>query len=316
MYPGAYEYRPVAWNGGVGFWGHNLKIPYNIQTKLALRIKNQKANLAITLAQYRELTTLFTSFASEVLGMFATVQRLKDPRNFLRSYLRAYKRKKRGLAPEVNPLVKGASAVYLGYMFGLRQFADDFSAVSESLRRRFEDPMYLTLDPMSFHERQYTSRKGGTGNERWACETADLLSTRVKARYRVFPNDQVLAQMGMTNLPALVYDFIPFSFVLNWLIPLGTYLATLDALQGVTDLRWYYTTKRTQQSFVTFPAWGDAKATYLWEEVARSGVKTELKPPFPRFELSKNASNVVTAVALLGALRKNTAVERTIVRIR
>lgn len=176
--------------------------------------------------------------------------------------------------------------------------------------------MYLTLDPMSYHERQITTRKGNTGNEAWACETADLITTRVKARYRVFPNDQVLAQMGMTNLPALVYDFIPFSFVLNWLIPLGTYLATLDALQGVTDLRWYYTTKRTQQSFVTYPAWGSAKATYFWEEVARSGVSTVLKPPLPRFELSKNASNVVTAVALLGALRKNTAVERTIVRIR
>lgn len=219
------------------------------------------------------------------------------------------------LSPQVTTLLKGGSALYLGYLFGIKQFAQDFVATSEALRRRFEEPMYQTLDPMFFREMKTTTRKGGSGLEEWACETTDLLTTRVKARFRVFPNDQVLAQMGMTNLPALVYDAIPFSFVLNWLIPVGQYLSALDALQGIEDLRWYYTTKKTQQSFCVYPKWGTSKATYLWEETTRSSVGRNLKPPFPRFEPSKYASNVATAVALLGALRKTPHIDRTIIRI-
>lgn len=175
--------------------------------------------------------------------------------------------------------------------------------------------MYQTLDPMFFQEMKTTTRKGGSGSEEWICETTDLLTTRVKAQFRVIPNDQVLAQMGMTNLPALVYDAIPFSFVLNWLIPVGQYLSALDALQGIEDLRWYFTTKATQQSFCRYPKWGTSKATFLWEKTTRSDVKRTLKPPLPRFEPSKYASNVATAVALLGALRKSPHVDRTIIRI-
>jgi len=303
------ELRPVAWNGGVGSWGVSLTTPYDIQTTIALKVKNQTANLGVTLAKYRELTTLWSAMAMSLGEVAAHLQRLRNPRNWYRL------RKNSRMSPEVRRLFKTGSAVYLGYLFGLRQFSADFKAISDALRRRFEDPLYLQ-DSFTIPQRRETKRHGGGGTTEWFSTTTEILTTRVRFRYRVIPNDQVLAQVGITNPIAVIYDYIPFSFVLSWMIPIGRYLSTLDALQGVADLRWYYTESTVEESWVDYPLWGGASAGYRRESLTRSATSTGISPPLPRFAMSTQASNVVTGLALLGALQSNDKLARSALRIR
>lgn len=309
-YPlGGYEACPVAWNGGIGSWG--LSTPsYSPDLDVALRVKNQKANLGVTLAKYRELCVLFSQFTGDLVQTAAKLQRLDNRRR--KSLLKT--------AASFHPLAraafKGASVLYLGYQFGLRQFAQDLAATSEVLRRRFDDPVYLQggFTKLLWDE---VTRKGNVGSiSEWKAVTTSQVSHKVRFRYRVFPNQQALAQMGMTNPLAVAYDWIPFSFVLNWIIPIGKYIAALDALEGISDLRWYYTTKESEYTIGYYPKYGNATAYYNIDRVMRSGVKQTLSPRFPTFEPSSSANNVLIGVALLGALQKDPIVANAMLRTR
>lgn len=300
------ESVPVAYFGGMGSY-LTLEHPYDLNVRLASRIKGQTANLGITLAKYRELCTLWGAIAGSVLTVGHNLQRIRNPRNWLRG-------NKHRLNQPTYALVKGASALYLGYLFGLKQLAKDLDSTSDALRRRFEDPVYLR-DSFTVVKRDDVSYHVGNGYEEFIADTNAVKKVRVKCRYRVFPNDQVLAQMGITNPLQAVYDFIPFSFVLNWLIPVGRHIAALDALQGIADLRWYYTTHDVSETWVDYPWWGKS-ASYRYESLSRSGLNKELGDiPFPRFEPSTFASNVLTGVALLAVLNKDARVGRSIIRI-
>jgi hypothetical protein len=122
--------------------------------------------------------------------------------------------------------------------------------------------------------------------------------------------------MGMTNPIAVIYDAIPFSFVLNWMCSIGKCIAALDALEGIADFRWYYTVGESYQNNVVYPRYGNATAYYKWETVRRTSVTQRTNIPLPKFEPSRFASNVLTGVALLGVLQKNPRVSSAIVQIR
>lgn len=308
-YPWGIELLPVGYLGG-GATGPEPNIPFDLHTRIALRIKNQRASLGITLAQYRQLTTMFTSFAGDVLKTANSIRRLRHPQN----WLKLYKRKR--LSPEVRRIFNSSGKVYLGYQFGFRQFADDFSAVSDALRRRFEEPMYLQ-DHFSLYLSSEYHATGGSSPNHWISQLNYVKNLHIRYRYRVFPNEQVLAQMGLTAkaVPSLIYDFIPFSFVLNWIIPIGKYLAALDALTGVSDLRWFYTVKDDSLMWNDYPDWG-ASMYQTTSSLGRTGVQTALNTPFPRFRFSSAANNVLTGVALLGALAKNPRIANSVVRVR
>lgn len=327
-YPqGGYEACPVGWNGGVGSWG--LSTPnYSPDLDVALKVKNQKANLGVTLAKYRELCVLFSRFTGDLVHTAANLQRLDNRRR--KNLLHAANLSKSGRhknrirqlekAASFHPLAraafKGASVLYLGYLFGLRQFAQDLAAVSEVLRRRFDDPMYLQ-GGFTKHLWDEKTRVGNVGSiSEWKAVTTSQVTHRIRYRFRVFPNQQALAQMGMTNPLAIAYDYIPFSFVLNWIIPIGKYIAALDALEGISDLRWYYTTQESEYTIGYYPRYNNATAFYKIDRIMRSGVKQTLKPRFPTFEPSTSANNVLTGVALLGALKKNPVVANAMLRTR
>lgn len=69
---------------------------------------------------------------------------------------------------------------------------------------------------------------------------------RAKARFTV-RNSSVksLVQLGLTNPAEVAWEVVPFSFVIDWFIPVGNFLSSLDSLVGVQDLtvcRGYKTT--------------------------------------------------------------------------
>lgn len=47
----------------------------------------------------------------------------------------------------------------------------------------------------------------------------------------------ILSDMGVTNLPLLAWEVTPFSFVVDWLLPVGDWLDSLDAVLGYDSLR-------------------------------------------------------------------------------
>jgi hypothetical protein len=68
-----------------------------------------------------------------------------------------------------------------------------------------------------------------------------------------------LSQAGLSNLPNLAWELVPFSFVVDWFINVGAFLSSLDATNGLSFVKGCYTTcykvnaTRTSESISTIP---------------------------------------------------------------
>jgi hypothetical protein len=56
-----------------------------------------------------------------------------------------------------------------------------------------------------------------------------------------------LSGLGLTSPVALAWELVPFSFVVDWFLPIGPMLGAFSAFQGLTFVRGYktYYTERT-----------------------------------------------------------------------
>lgn len=67
-------------------------------------------------------------------------------------------------------------------------------------------------------------------------------TTKYVIRYRMdSPLTALFSQTGFTNPINLFWELIPFSFVVDWFVPIGNYLEALNAWQGMTFLGGSYT---------------------------------------------------------------------------
>lgn len=67
---------------------------------------------------------------------------------------------------------------------------------------------------------------------------------------------QLLAQTGITNPALLVWELMPYSFVIDWFVPVGTYLESLTAFDGfdLVTSKSYVVTKERGWSFRDYKA--------------------------------------------------------------
>lgn len=126
-------------------------------------------------------------------------------------------------------------------------------------------------------------------------------SKRIKCRYVIRDASlKTLAQVGITNPAATVWELIPYSFVFDWIIPVGGYLESLDALIGVEDL----TVQRSTKQIVGIESVG-ALGTMLgtWETRERFTNTGTLALPPLTYKPSTSLKAVLNGLSLLAQLR-------------
>jgi hypothetical protein len=131
--------------------------------------------------------------------------------------------------------------------------------------------------------------------------------------YVEFKNPDQKFQSG--NFAEFLWEGIPFSFILDQIIPVGDWLATLDALHDVKSLIGTVTRKEhlswhtTKNGYFNSSRGRDVRvsrhARYGYNSFARSIVNRDQIPipDFPGYEPSDNIRQVIDDVALLRVLR-------------
>lgn len=125
------------------------------------------------------------------------------------------------------------------------------------------------------------------------------------------PTIAALADLGITNPASIAWEILPYSFVVDWFLPIGPYLENLSYEQGLTFLNGWITIKATQsctRAITDFYAYndgiysieysggsGNGQAVYL-ERHALGGFPT---PPLPRFKDPFSLGHVANALSLL-----------------
>ena len=133
---------------------------------------------------------------------------------------------------------------------------------------------------------------------------------RCRMRADVFvtnPNAYLLQQLGIANPASVVWELIPFSFVIDWVFDVGTFLDAFTAFMGCTVLN----------SCTTYSAKGSVESTWYWDIAPAttrsvSGkvvcVKRKLGLDFPmpnvsfRANIGTSLKRAANAASLLGQI--------------
>lgn len=122
-----------------------------------------------------------------------------------------------------------------------------------------------------------------------------------------------LAQLGLTNPALLAWELLPWSFVIDWFIPIGNYLSTLDATLGLRILDGYKvvgikTTCTTTSDLVPLNSRNyDLGHSIMFEEqksFRRTNLSSWPSPKLPKFKNPVSWEHALNGVALLAGFRK------------
>jgi hypothetical protein len=139
-----------------------------------------------------------------------------------------------------------------------------------------------------------------------------MYSCRFGCEYKVVNHQTAfLSQLGFTNPINLLWEILPYSFVVDWFIPIGPYLESLSAPHGLEFVRGYktlfgrkYTTRCSAYSgkmpgAVTseFRCFGDQdRMSVVLERTSLSAWPVQ---SFPTFKNPFSTTHALNAIALL-----------------
>lgn len=268
-------------------------------------VANCGPNLLVALGTYGQTASFIANSISTIAKMIRSAR--KGDFHTLGSILG------NGLSPT------GLSNLWLQLQYALKPLLGDINAAIEQFSKT-ED---LTFDVIR------TATKTGSGafsyyyqNDaptfRDSRSTTWKVTVRYKARLRVNNAGlRALAQLGMTNPAVLAWEVIPFSFVADWLIPIGKTLENLSAFDGLSVESWHRTVFIQEDTTFnrTFGGvdynkqfyWGSGSASAVARKiyVNRKVMTTNLPaPPEPRIKNPFSSAHIANALALLTSLRR------------
>lgn len=211
--------------------------------------------------------------------------------------------------PQVDPLRRGAGSAWLELHYGWKPLVSDISFAMDTLRNGL--PKQKVTAIRNVQESHALPVKTGTVAP-YNLITSGHITSGCKVRIDcslTHPNLAALNGLGLLNPFQLGWELLPFSFVLDWLLPVGNALSAITtpfglSLKAISTTR--YTVASVGFSWTQYPtiesgqkitAMVNSLATYRTVSFFWPMPRTYFKSPFT------NLTRAVTALALLQQLR-------------
>lgn len=263
---------------------NDLPITEDWATKIRLEIADETINLGTTLAEYRQSVNMFGNAARGIVDAWRLFKG------------KGRRRKKLTMC--------SVAASELVYSYGVAPLLSDTFDVVEALRLRLEHPVfrryYTSCKATKYGKTEGTPLSSGyTG--RWSAKK----SQRVNAYVEFDMQKAALVNYGWQNPASLIWEVIPYSFVVDWMIPVGDYLASLDALRAVSTAKVSVTEKfkyghayRKYYKVAGIP-YQSKNGTRNYESHERYIYNSIPLPALPRWDPSSSYKALLNAVSLL-----------------
>lgn len=224
--------------------------------QLRKKLKDTSLNLAQAFAERKQTEKMFVDFGSRLVKAYRAVRkgRPHDVYSALTGGKTLPKGWKRGFKPDV---LKTASDNWLAWQYGVRPLVSDMSgAITEYLKVRGVPPLIRNV-----HLR--TPKKAVSGNETTYQESNPLgramvdscvmtLTGRITC-YAEFESgqsswDQTAARLGLTSPALLLWELIPYSFVIDWFLQVGEFLEAQGSITGLKRVGIHVSSTYVQNS--------------------------------------------------------------------
>jgi len=280
------------------------------ESKAISDLASSKASLGENLAQLNQTVDLFGTVVESAMDVFRAFHALKQGKIPKLSSLSA-----RGLKKLVRDrkLEKRIANYWLSYWYGFKPLVSDAYGLWLLMQEQSGKGMlvhgrgrsrvehtgeFVTLPDASFS----TGLRFSDGSS--VCHQTHLTGSLNDAYM-----SRIINRAGLLNLPDLAWELLPFSFVVDWGVPVGEFLSNLTATSGLTFVGGSSTVRFERELTVSVsPGWqiGTSCATsHLWGFGMQRAVLTKfpsgglyLKPFFT------GASRFATIAALLSNLTR------------
>jgi len=266
----------------------------DLEQRVLAKIKGQKVDLATAIAEYKQTVDLVTGAAQNIYAVYQSFRSGRAPADIARALANPRNRNGRNLANN-----------WLQYQYGLKPLVSDIYGSAEALRDVLARGKTFKVS-VSDHQSAVREKTYTLGSSLSQVE----LNRRVTARYKVSSQAlKSLAEVGITNPAVVVWELIPYSFVIDWMLPVGDWLSSLNALSGVEDLIVHKGGKRVAtNSFFLHGSDGNGR-------IIGSTISTQFKTDtrrfaggglgvgWPRFKNPVSIGHLLNAMALLRQLK-------------
>lgn len=282
--------------------------------ELRRQVKGQTVNTVVVAAEASKTFAMIGDTASLLASTFVDLKKGRFQSAASRLGLRLSKnrvrrfRKQHGKDPHL-----AAENAWLQLQFGWKPLLSDIYGAAEHLakvqtdlvRTKVHVKKSITLSDT------YVSNELLFGSWAWPIRRTRSSQYDISMTCHFADGGSALHQsssLGLTNPASLAWELLPFSFVVDWFLPVGNYLDSLDATLGLGFQRGCQTTFiRTQGDLYANRSasgqvgeyYGSASASYETINVTRSVLTTFPSPVLPSFKNPFTMTHVVDSIALL-----------------
>lgn len=206
------------------------------KSRFLSEVKDQRVNLLQVVGERRQTIRLIES---SIMRIVSAVSRLKA-RDYAGAARALGKVASSGRVKRFNRRVKhdyvsALADAWLELQYGWLPLIQDAKGAAEFIAQRALNEHRVRTVKSATSTRIDSKALPSQSGSPWIRKT---VYRRVTVKYVAYyeSSDAVHAatQLGLLNVPAVAYELTPFSFVLDWFLPLGTYLSNLDSTSGLT----------------------------------------------------------------------------------
>jgi len=296
------EFLPMFPSGGYQVPEYDQNDRNRAITECLLKIGEQKANISESLATARQTVDMIAQNAARLWGA-----------------LLAAKRGQWGAIPKKLGLSGGRgspgfSGYWLEWQYGWRPLCSDIHTLMDSFQKRPPEALLIRARRTIGGSRSYSASGNagsGYGYRPINWDTKSKYSTTCSLTGRV--SDKVLHgsnQLGLINPLSLAWELVPWSFVVDWSIPVGNFLSALTATAGL-DFVDGYTSCRIQGDKIARigrEVYVTTNSSNTQFRTARFGFRRDALTgwPLPLLYVKSpfSSTHTANALALLAQLRK------------
>jgi len=243
---------------------------------------SSNVNLAQSLGERRQ-TALMLANSIERIRKGAHALRHGDIGSAVEAFASDGKHFRSGITPAARAAArtKDFSNLWLEMKYGWRPLLSDiYGAIDLLSQNLLVDSWYTNV---SARATAYNQRSGKDSDGRvgtWV--TKSRTRVRYSVNYRVGDElKRLAAQTGLSNPALLAWELLPYSFVVDWFIPVGNYLEGLTAFDGFVLHSGHESVVHESETFEDyFKSWNTGGADY-WV-VNRHGCRRRRKVIYER----------------------------------
>lgn len=277
--------------------------------KVIDEVKNEAFNLANDIGEYRQTVDMFRTNARRLASAFRALRR-GDIRSVGRNIQLRLSHRSALVRKGPKDFARNAGSYWLEMQYGWLPLVSDVYDAVEHLDNSI-DGQVLRKKASRTSRSGYSEERTGAGITMYNEASSTKNRARIILEYRVDRRALVsLNDWGVTNPLDLAWELMPYSFVVDWFLPVGNYLSRLDAFLGVTFVRGTQSTLRDSYLKRSYYAkeppvgydfqWSvGGEDSWHYTDYVRTMLSAFPSVPLPRLKNPVSPKHIANAISLL-----------------